>query len=46
LSLWSLTYMLVDRPRESLAGLLTLLAGMVLYGVDYIKARLTAPARS
>jgi len=31
LSLWTLTYLLVDRPIESLLGLLTVLLGLVIY---------------
>jgi APA family basic amino acid/polyamine antiporter len=31
LSLWTLTYLLVDRPIESLLGLLTVLIGLVIY---------------
>lgn len=31
LSLWTLTYLLVDRPVESLLGLLTVLIGLVIY---------------
>jgi len=39
LSAWSLTFMLIDRPQESLAGLLTLLAGLVIYVADYARSR-------
>jgi APA family basic amino acid/polyamine antiporter len=42
LSGWSLTYMLVVQPFESLAGLLTLAAGLVLYGIDALKTKLRA----
>ena len=39
LSGWSLTFMIIDRPQESLAGLLTLLAGLVIYVADYARSR-------
>ncbi len=39
LSGWSLTFMLIDRPQESLAGLATLLAGLVIYVADYARSR-------
>jgi len=39
LSGWSLTLMLIDRPQESLAGLATLLAGLVVYVADYARSR-------
>ena len=45
LSAWSLTYMLIDKPWESLAGLLTLMAGLLIYGVDYWRSRRMAPAK-
>jgi APA family basic amino acid/polyamine antiporter len=45
LSAWSLTFMLIDRPQESLAGLLTLSAGLVIYFLDYARSRLFAAAR-
>jgi APA family basic amino acid/polyamine antiporter len=31
LSLWTLTYLLLDRPLESILGLLTVLAGLIIY---------------
>jgi len=40
LSGWSLTFMLIDRPQESLAGLLTLSAGLLIYLLDYARGRL------
>ena len=45
LSGWSLTFMMIDRPEESLAGLLTLSAGLVIYFLDYAMSRRTAAAR-
>jgi APA family basic amino acid/polyamine antiporter len=39
LSGWSLVFMLIDRPQESLAGLLTLSAGLVIYFLDYARSR-------
>jgi APA family basic amino acid/polyamine antiporter len=44
LSAWSLTYMLLVQPRESLAGLGTLLCGAILYGIDALRTRLRAAA--
>jgi APA family basic amino acid/polyamine antiporter len=46
LSGWSLVFMLIDRPQESLAGLLTLSAGLVIYLLDYARGRLSVTARS
>jgi len=43
LSAWSLTFMLLNQPRESLAGLVTLALGLVLYGLDYAIERLRRP---
>jgi basic amino acid/polyamine antiporter, APA family len=45
LSGWSLTFMLFDRPQESLAGLLTLTAGLAIYFLDYARNRFVAAAR-
>jgi APA family basic amino acid/polyamine antiporter len=45
LSGWSLTFMLIDKPQESLAGLLTLSAGLVIYFLDYARSRLFVAAR-
>jgi APA family basic amino acid/polyamine antiporter len=45
LSAWSLTYMMIERPRESIAGLLTLSAGLVIYFLDYARNRLSVAAR-
>jgi APA family basic amino acid/polyamine antiporter len=45
LSAWSLTFMMIDRFGESLAGLLTLSAGLVIYFLDYATSRRTAAAR-
>ncbi len=45
LSGWSLTFMMIDRPQESLAGLLTLSAGLVIYFLDYARNRFAAAAR-
>jgi APA family basic amino acid/polyamine antiporter len=42
LSAWSLIYMMLERPWESLAGLLTLSAGLVIYFLDYARNRLAA----
>ncbi|HEX9724513.1 MAG TPA: amino acid permease, partial [Vicinamibacteria bacterium] len=39
LSGWSLTFMLIDRPQESIAGLATLLAGLAIYVGDYARSR-------
>ena len=39
LSSWSLTYMMIYRPWESLAGLLTLSVGLVVYFINYLKER-------
>jgi len=39
LSGWSLTFMLVNQPRESLAGLATLMLGLVIYGIDKARTR-------
>ena len=39
LSAWSLTFMLVTQPRESLAGLATLMLGLVIYGIDKARTR-------
>ena len=36
---WSLTFMLVNQPRESLAGLATLMLGLVIYGIDKARTR-------
>ena len=44
LSGWSLAYMLLVQPFESLAGLLTLAAGLVLYGIDALKTRVSSRA--
>ncbi|MGH9325034.1 MAG: APC family permease [Vicinamibacteria bacterium] len=46
LSAWSLTFMMVDRPKESLAGLLTLSAGLVVYFADYARNRWLVAAKS
>jgi APA family basic amino acid/polyamine antiporter len=46
LSAWSLTFMLIDKPRESLAGLLTLSAGLIFYFLDYAGRRFWFAARS
>jgi APA family basic amino acid/polyamine antiporter len=46
LSGWSLTFMLIDRPQESLAGLLTLSAGLVIYFLDYARSRWLVAAKS
>jgi APA family basic amino acid/polyamine antiporter len=46
LSAWSLTYMLLVRPGESLAGLATLTAGLVLYFADYARSRWMSPVKS
>jgi basic amino acid/polyamine antiporter, APA family len=46
LSGWSLTYMLVVQPRESLAGLATLSAGLVIYFADYARSRWVVPVKS
>jgi len=46
LSAWSLTFMLIDRPQESLAGLLTLSAGLVIYLLDHAWSRWWVAARS
>ena len=45
LSGWSLTFMMFDKPQESLAGLLTLGAGLAIYLLDYAKGRIAAAAR-
>ena len=42
---WSLTFMAFNQPWESLAGLLTLVLGLVIYAVDKARSRLLA-ARS
>ena len=34
LSLWTLTYLLIDRPIESVLGLITVLAGLAIYIVN------------
>ena len=39
LSGWSLAFMLVSQPRESLAGLATLMLGLVIYGIDKARTR-------
>ena len=39
LSAWSLSFMLVTRPEESLAGLATLMLGLVIYGADDLVRR-------
>jgi APA family basic amino acid/polyamine antiporter len=39
LSGWSLTFMLLTQPRESLAGLATLALGIVIYGIDKARSR-------
>lgn len=39
LSGWSLTFMLVMQPKESLAGLATLMLGLVIYGIDKARTR-------
>lgn len=46
LSGWSLTFMLIDRPQESLAGLLTLSAGLAIYLLDHAWSRWWVAARS
>jgi APA family basic amino acid/polyamine antiporter len=46
LSVWSLTYMMIDKPWESIAGLLTMTAGLVLYGIDALRNRLSVEAKS
>ena len=38
-SAWSLGFMLVTRPAESLAGLATLMLGLVIYAIDRIRDR-------
>jgi APA family basic amino acid/polyamine antiporter len=45
LSGWSLLFMLIDRPQESLAGLLTLTAGLVIYFLDYARSRFFVAVR-
>jgi len=39
LSAWSLSFMLVTQPRESLAGLATLMLGLVIYAIDHLFRR-------
>ena len=39
LSGWSLTFMLLSRPQESLAGLATLMLGLVIYAIDKARTR-------
>jgi len=39
LSGWSLTFMLVVQPKESLAGLATLMLGLVIYFIDKARTR-------
>jgi APA family basic amino acid/polyamine antiporter len=39
LSAWSLTFMLFTQPWESMAGLLTLMLGLVIYAVDRARTR-------
>lgn len=39
LSGWSLTFMLVMQPKESLAGLATLMLGLVIYFIDKARTR-------
>lgn len=46
LSAWSLTFMLIARPQESLAGLLTLSAGLAIYLLDHAWSRWWVAARS
>jgi basic amino acid/polyamine antiporter, APA family len=46
LSAWSLIYMLLVEPKESLAGLGTLGAGLVLYLVDYARSRWAVQVKS
>jgi len=46
LSGWSLTFMLIDRPQESLAGLLTLSAGLAIYLLDRAWSRFRVAAGS
>jgi APA family basic amino acid/polyamine antiporter len=31
LSIWTLTYLLIDRPIESIYGLITVAAGLIIY---------------
>lgn len=42
LSLWTLTYLLIDRPVESVMGLITVLIGLVIYYANkvYLKSKL------
>lgn len=46
LSAWSLVYMLLVQPKESLAGLATLSAGLVIYFADYARTRWAVPVKS
>ncbi len=43
LSVWSLTYMLIDRPWESLAGLFTMSVGLLIYFVDIARSKWFGP---
>ncbi len=36
LSLWTLTYLLIDRPLESVLGLITVFAGLIIYYLNKI----------
>ena len=38
-SVWSLTYMLIEKPWESLAGLVTMSVGLVSYFTDIVRAK-------
>jgi APA family basic amino acid/polyamine antiporter len=43
---WSLVFMLIDKPQESIAGLLTLSSGLAIYFLDYgLRGRFTMAAR-
>ncbi len=42
LSLWTLTYLLIDRPLESVLGLITVFAGLIIYYLNRIYSQRTA----
>lgn len=41
LSVWTLTYLLIDRPAESILGLITVMAGLIIYYANHIYVKKT-----
>jgi basic amino acid/polyamine antiporter, APA family len=45
-TLFMMLYLLIERPMQSLAGLLTMLAGLLVYGIHLKQARVSAALES